>query len=354
MNYDYNQLFAKEYSGYSRIRHGAEEAFRALEGCRLTAWRSDASLGIHALEFGTKSLLIWYKDSDHCKIRIGPAASSGEPSGLSSFDGLTDCTGMELHDFYVLMGEEPMLCLSFSDAFFHPENRMLRQYIISSEAGGYGVQSTAVPDESPFRRISTERVPTTRHFRKVIRNEETGEQFVSLSDEDGGTLIPPIYNDIELFSTEKEIYRTSIRKVIPGGTDYDLFGLCDETGKEIIPCIYPDLYYMANGFVLVMGYRHKWWVLNEKNEALFGPHNQGVDIYSRNREYLYYIEYNKDAQCEALGIYSVELRTELTDADYIRIQYLGDDTFRAQKIFGPGDVRTVLMDPYGKTIPESL
>ena len=24
MNYDYNQLFAKEYSGYSRIRHGAE------------------------------------------------------------------------------------------------------------------------------------------------------------------------------------------------------------------------------------------------------------------------------------------------------------------------------------------
>lgn len=162
MNYDYNQLFAKEYSGYSRIRHGAEEAFRALEGCRLTAWRSDAFLGIHALEFGTKSLLIWYKDSDHCKIRIGPAASSGEPSGLSSFDGLTDCTGMELHDFYVLMGEEPLLCLSFSDVFFHPENRMLRQYIISSEAGGYGIQSTAVPDESPFRRISTERVPTTR------------------------------------------------------------------------------------------------------------------------------------------------------------------------------------------------
>ena len=216
MNYDYNQLFAKEYSGYSRIRHGVEETFRALEGCRLTAWRSDASLGIHVLEFGTKSLLIWYKDSDHCKIRIGPAASSGEPSGLSSFDGLTDCTGMELHDFYVLMGEEPMLCLSFSDAFFHPENRMLRQYIISSEEGGYGIQSTAVPDESPFRRISTERVPTTRHFHKVIRNEETGEQFVSLSDEDGGTLIPPIYNDIELFSTEKEIYRTSIRKVIPG------------------------------------------------------------------------------------------------------------------------------------------
>ena len=170
-------------------------------------------------------------------------------------------------------------------------------------------------------------------------------------DEDGGSLIPPIYNDIELFSTEKEIYRTSIRKVIPGGTDYDLFGLCDETGKEIIPCIYPDLYYMANGFVLVMDYRHKWWVLNEQNEALFGPHNQGVDIYSRNREYLYYIEYNKDAQCEALGIYSVELRTELTDADYIRIQYLGDGTFRAQKIFGPGDVRTVLMDPYGKILP---
>ena len=134
MNYDYNQLFAKEYSGYTRIRQGVEEAFRALEGCRLTDWRTDASLGIHALEFGTKSLLIWYKDSDHCKIRIGPAASSGEPSGLSSFDGLTDCTGMELHDFYVLMGEEPMLCLSFSDAFFHPENRMLRQYIISSEA----------------------------------------------------------------------------------------------------------------------------------------------------------------------------------------------------------------------------
>ena len=79
-----------------------------------------------------------------------------------------------------------------------------------------------------------------------------------------------------------------------------------------------------------------------------------MDIYSCNREYLYYIEYNKDAQCEALGIYSVELRTELTDADYIRIQYLGDDTFRAQKIFGPGDVRTVLMDPYGKIIPESL
>ena len=73
MKYDYNQLFAKEYSGYTRIRQGAEEAFRALEGCRLTAWRSDASLGIHALEFGTKSLLIWYKDSDHCKIRIGPA-----------------------------------------------------------------------------------------------------------------------------------------------------------------------------------------------------------------------------------------------------------------------------------------
>ena len=111
---------------------------------------------------------------------------------------------------------------------------------------------------------------------------------------------------------------------------------------------------MANGFVLVMDYRHKWWVLNEQNEALFGPHNQGVDIYSRNREYLYYIEYNKDAQCEALGIYSVELRTELTEADYIRIQYLGDGTFRAQKIFGPGDVRTVLMDPYGKIIPESL
>lgn len=58
MNYDYNQLFAKEYSGYSRIRHGVEEAFRALEGCRLTAWRTDAFLGIHALEFGTKSLLI--------------------------------------------------------------------------------------------------------------------------------------------------------------------------------------------------------------------------------------------------------------------------------------------------------
>ena len=55
MNYDYNQLFAKEYSGYSRIRHGAEEAFHALEGCRLTAWRTDAFLGIHTLEFGTKS-----------------------------------------------------------------------------------------------------------------------------------------------------------------------------------------------------------------------------------------------------------------------------------------------------------
>lgn len=56
MKYDYNQLFAKEYSGYTRIRQGVEEAFRVLEGCRLTDWRTDASLGIHALEFGTKSL----------------------------------------------------------------------------------------------------------------------------------------------------------------------------------------------------------------------------------------------------------------------------------------------------------
>lgn len=350
MKYTYKNIFAREYSGYRQIQRELEAVFQEIHGMRLTSWNCLPFDGIHYLEFGSTALLIWYQDKNHLKIQCGHTFLPEMKQDLPAFTKEKEYAGMELQDLYVLMGEEPMLCFSFSDAFFNPSTELLHQFVLSSRAAGHGIQSLRVPDTTPFQRISTERIPTTQHFRKVVENKETHERYVSVLDEYGKELIPPLYNDVELTSTEQEIYRISIRKQIPGGTDYDLFGICDPTGKELIPCIYPDLYYMANGYILVMDYRHKWWVLTEDNEAIFGPHPQGVDIYSRNREYLYYIEYNPVAQCEALGIYSIELRTVLTDANYIRIHYLGNDTFEADQIFGPGDVRHVKMDAYGKVV----
>lgn len=350
MRYTYKNIFAREYKGYRQIQGALEGVFKEIHGMRLTGWNCLPREGIHYLEFGSTSLLLWYRDKEHLKIAQSRHALPDMKRDLPAFTEEKEYAGMELQDLYVLMGEEPMICLSFSDAFFNPSTAILHQFVLSSETAGHGIQSLRVPDATPFRRISTERIPTTQRFRKVIEDRETGERFVAILDEFGKEIIPPLYNDVELTSTEREIYRISIRKQIPGGTDYDLFGICDASGKEIIPCIYPDLYYMANGYILVMDYKHKWWVLTEENEAIFGPHPQGVDIYSRNREYLYYIEYNPVAQCEALGIYSVELRTVLTNADYIRIRYLRNDTFEADQIFGLGDVRHVKMDAYGKVV----
>ncbi|MDO4384247.1 MAG: WG repeat-containing protein, partial [Eubacteriales bacterium] len=280
MKYTYKNIFAREYRGYRQIQQGLESVFHEIHGMRLTAWNCLPFDGIHYMEFGSISLLLWYQDKDHLKIQCSRTFLPEMKQDLPAFTKEKEYAGMELQDLYVLMGEEPMICLSFSDAFFNPNTEILHQFVLSSRKAGHGIQSLRVPDTTPFRRISTERIPTTQRFRKVVENKETKERFVSILDECGKERIPPLYNDVELTSTEREIYRISIRKEIPGGTDYDLFGICDSTGKELIPCIYPDLYYMANEYILVMDYRHKWWVLTEDNEAIFGPHPQGVDIYS--------------------------------------------------------------------------
>lgn len=350
MKYTYKNIFAREYKGYRQIQTALEDIFKELRGMRLTSWNCMPQEGIHYLEFGSTALLLWYWDRDHLKIHRSNTSLPDMKTDLPTFTEEREYAGMELQDLYVLMGDEPMICLSFSDAFFNPGTELLHQFVLSSGEAHRGIQHVCVPDATPFRRISTERIPSTQRFRKVIENKETLERFVAILDEYGKEIIPPIYNDVELTSMDREIYRISIRKQIPGGADYDLFGICDSTGKELIPCIYPDLYYMANGYLLVMDYKHKWWVLTEAGESIFGPHPQGVDIYSRNREYLYYIEYNSVAQCEALGIYSIELRTILTGPDYIRIRYLGNDTFEAEQIFGPGDFRHVKIDAYGRAL----
>lgn len=355
MKYSYELIFAREYSGYREICGGIEEVFRVLHGRILRDWRFRGAEGLHYLEFGSSEsesevLLIWYADPLHCKIQLSGRGMPELKESLHPIDHQERHIGMEIQDMYVLSGENPAICISLSDAFFAPEKEELLQFILPPGNIRQQVQILRIPDNTPFRVLSTEPIPGTKHFKRTQMDRETEEYFVSVIDADGRMRIPPKYHDIDLMSLQPELYRTSIRKEVPGGDGYSLYGLCDAAGKEIIPCIYPDLYYMANGYVLVMDYRHKWWVLNEKDEAIFGPHNNGVDICSHNREYLYFIEYNEAANCETLGIYSIALRTALTEADYIRIRYLGDDTFEAQQFFAPGDVRTVHINAYGDPV----
>ena len=347
MKYQYEQIFAKEYVGYKAISDGMEEAFRLLQGRLLTGWRSNARRGIHYLEFGSHSLILWYQNPNHCKIKFGTQGLPGLQEDLLPLSGEKEYQNRALQDCYVLMGEEPKICLSLQDSFFNPEEDSSLQYILASGKANTSVQVARVSGVGPYRTLSVDRIPTTKLYRKTVQHRETGEQQVSILDEEGGTLIPPIYNDVDFVSGDPVLFRTGLLKAIPGGESYFLYGICDISGREVIPCTYPDLYYMANGFYLVMDYRHKWWVLNEQNEAIFGPHSAGVDIYSHNRDYLYYIEYNPVAQCEALGIYSISLRTILTPAEFIRIRYAGNDTFDVQKIYGPGDIRCVRIDAYG-------
>ena len=347
MNYDYTQIFAKEYSGYREISVAMEDAFKTLCGRLLTGWHSSSHDGIYYLDFGSSSLIIWYRDSNHCKITFGTKGLPALREELKPLPDESKFLKMELQDCYVLMGDEPKICLSLQDSFFEPNTETALQFILSSAQVHDAIQIARVPASKEYRRISVDRIPTTLFYKIVIQNTETEEYYTSIVDYEGSTLIPPIYNDIDLLSAEQSLFRIGMNKQTPGGEPYSLYGICDIHGHERIPCTYPDLYYMANGFTLVMDYRSKWWVLDEENNAIFGPHNNGVDIYSRNREYLYYIEYNSVAQCESLGIYSVSLRTILTPAEYIRIHYLGNDTFEAQKIYGVGDIRTVRINPYG-------
>lgn len=353
MTIRYQELFAREYVTAQAFRAALNEMSRRCRGRRLTEWRCDLSAGLHLISFGSMQWILWAEDPDHIKMKMDGFCIPSAMNDVPALPELEKWKGMDLDSISLREGNEPAVTLSLVDSLTDPGVEYGFEILIFPASDGRPPEERTVPFFARLQQISEKRIPMTKDsFLRRYRDLRTGEAYASVTGPDGAIRIPPVYNDIELSSKDHEIYRVSLRQHVPSGEDYDLFGVSDAAGREMVPCIYPDLYCMANGFYLVMDYKYHWWVLNEKDEVLFGPGRDGVDIYSHNREYLYYIEYNEKGGCEALGIYSIALKTRLTPADYTSIRYLGDHRFIAQRIIDLFNVKRQYIDEYGTVLPD--
>lgn len=341
----YEDWFAREYHDVASLNTEVRSMREKLLGRTLDSVRENRKLGILCCGFGNIKLLLWYPDVTRVKTRL---------DGRDILDWAFDD---DQSRFDALIGRKLVAMFAIPDVFMSPGATALylegEDDIVSLKVvPGKGTKLTGgVSVEGRYAVLSEERIPMTHgSYAKKLCDMNTGEIRTGITDGRGVTIIRADYNDIQLGDAVRGIYRTVRDKKTSSGDIVTLYGACDDSGREIIPCKYSDLYCMANGCFLVMDADGRWWALDDTDRAIYGPSVYGVDIYGTSPDYLFVVEYNDEAGFECLGIYDVAMMTVTCGAVFSKLKYIGDERFAATLVEPDGRRIAMTVDKFGNEL----
>lgn len=331
----YEDWLAKEYTSAGELGSELEHISDILTGRTVTEFAGDPSDGAVLFAFGRIRLYIW-PGEDAVKIRICGMDIPGIVAGDAGSETSEKITGMAFSSICCVpdpSGRCGRIALSFE------KDGRVTAAGISSE--GISISEAARGEGGTLILSEKKMAGADDRYLRRIRTAD-GSVKMSVVDGSGSVIVPPVYSSILLMSIGAEYYKVS--RMTPRG---EVCGACDGEGNVLVECAYEDLFLMANGFFLVMDARSMWWVIDEKNEAVFGPSVYGVDIYGNSRDYLFNVEYYEPAQCECLGIYDVSLRTVTCSPVFTKIRYIGDGRFDAVLVHSDGTRSRETVDRFG-------
>lgn len=342
---NYEEWFAREYMDRESLSADIRAMRDKLLGRTLDSVMENRDRVMACFTFGSIMLYIWYPDATRVKTGLNGRDLWKEelkdaPYEKGELNGRRLAAMFVAPDVYMSPGAIAL--------YLESDNDVVSVMMVP----GKGLKTVGgVSIGSKYAVLSEERIPMIEdRFRRRLFNIDTGETRTEIANRAGTVMIRADYNDIELGDAVRGIYRTVHDRKTSTGDILTLYGACDDSGCEVIPCRYDDLYCMANGFFLVMDKDRHWWVLDGEDTAVYGPSVYGADIYGESREYLFVVEYNEGAGFECLGIYDVGMSTVTCGAVFSRIKYIGDGRFAVTRVMDNGIRLREVVDKFGNIL----
>lgn len=336
----YKDWFSVEYTNRIDMKNKLELIYRQIFGKKLQNISKLYNTNLYRIELQGTYIYFWYRDTEHCKIRIDtkkPEKRNAEDisSRFSEIIGkqlLTinlDTENMDRRNFNKISA-------TFGKNVFGSETKDSKFYelkIVYDDEKMNGSIKLISGDNlftDRYAIVSNQKIRTQQNsYKLVIFDKIASQKKAAIVDVDNNIKIPPVYDDLQLNDSVNKYYRTCINDYDSDGNIIEsYYGEVDEIGKEIIPCKYKDVYCMRNGFFMVLDVRYNcWWVLNKADEIIFGPDIKGVDIGSDSEEYIYFIDFNEEKGKDTLGIYNIKKQEKTMSAMYDSISYIHKDRF---------------------------